>query len=113
MASSRTPRVVLAVLSMVYLPVYALVVVTAVATNGHDLVRQPLAWFAAVVPPAYVGLAGAYAFGVLVRPLSVGAWRLLHVVVAPALAFSFVGLGLLLPVFAGLWWWIRRADGPA
>jgi UPF0716 family protein affecting phage T7 exclusion len=32
----------------------------------------------------------------------------LHLLVAPAFVFSFLGLGLLLPIFSVLWWFIAR-----
>ena len=105
----RLARLVLAGFCTAYLLVHAFVLFVAFATSGHDLVRQPGAWYAALAPPIYVGTAGAYAYGLVTRTIATPAWVGLHVVMLPAIAFSFMGLGLFLPVVGGLWWWVRRA----
>jgi hypothetical protein len=61
-----------------------------------------------VAPLAYVGFVGAYAFGLAKRRMSRAITVAVHIGVAPALMFSFLGLGLLLPVFAALFWWSMR-----
>lgn len=104
----RLARVILGVLALGYLMVYAFVLFVAIATSGEQLIRSPGAWYAAVAPPLYVALAGAYAFRWLRRPLPLGMLFALHVAIIPALAFSFLGLGLLLPLFSTLWWFMSR-----
>jgi len=107
-------RGLLGVLSLIYIPLYLLVLFVAMVTSGDELVRQPGAWYAAVAPLAYVGMVSAYAFGIVTRRLSRPAIAAVHVAAAPALIFSFVGLGLLLPVFAVLWWYsTSREQVPA
>jgi DMSO/TMAO reductase YedYZ heme-binding membrane subunit len=109
--SSRLARLILAGFSTAFLLIYAFVLLVAFATSGHELVRQPGAWYAALAPLAYVGTAGAYAYGLVSRPMSTPAWVGLQVVLLPAVLFSFIGLGLMLPVVAACWWWMRRAPG--
>ena len=103
-------RAVLGVMSVLYIPVYLFVLFVALATSGDELIRQPGAWYAAVVPVSYVGFVGAYAFGFVKRRISRPIMVAMHVGVAPAVMFSFLGLGLLLPVFAALFWWFRTRE---
>ena len=103
-------RGILGLLSIVYIPVYLFVLFVALATSGDELIRQPGAWYAAVAPLAYVGFVGAYAFGLAKRRISRAATVAVHIAVAPALMFSFLGLGLLLPAFAALFWWSMRQE---
>jgi hypothetical protein len=107
-------RGILCLLSILYIPLYLFVLLVALVTGGGELIRQPGAWYAALAPLSYVGFVGAYAFGITKRPISRPIMAALHLAVAPALLFSFVGLGLLLPVFAALFWWVtRRGRVPA
>jgi hypothetical protein len=103
-------RAILALLCLVYVPVYLFVLFVALVTSGDALIRQPGAWYAAVAPLAYVGWVAAYAFGVATRRMSRATTVAVHVAVAPAVMFSFLGLGLLLPVFALLFWWFMRQE---
>ena len=83
-----TPQIargILALLSLLYIPVYLLVLFVALATNGDGLIREPGAWYAALVPLSYVGFVGAYAFGLVKRRISQPIMVALHVGVAPAL----------------------------
>ena len=82
----------------------------AFVTSGRDLLRQPGAWYAAIVPPLYAGGVGAYALHGAKRRLSAAVAIALHLPVLPALVLSFLGLGLLLPIFTVLWWWMTRAE---
>ena len=104
----RIARVILGVLCPGYLLIYLFVLVVALATSGTGLVGSAGAWYAAIAPVFYVSLAGAYAYRLVSRRFPMAAWLALHVLMLPALAFSFLGLGLLLPVFSGLWWWMSR-----
>jgi hypothetical protein len=101
-------RVILGILALGYLMLYAFVLFVAIATTGDQLVRSPGAWYAALAPPLYVALAGAYAFRRITRPLPTAALIALHIAIIPALAVSFLGLGLLLPLFSLLWWLMSR-----
>jgi hypothetical protein len=109
----RIARVVLVMLAAGYLAVYAFVLFVAMATSGDELIRSPGAWYAAIAAPLYVTVAGAYALGWLKRRLPFGVLVALHVAFVPALAFSFLGLGLLLPLFAALWWFSSRESQEA
>ncbi len=101
-------------LSLLYIPLYLFVLFVATVTSGGELIRQPGAWYAALAPLAYVGMAAAYAFGIVKRRMSRPVAVAVHVAVAPALMFSFLGLGLLLPVFAALlWYFTSRQQVPA
>lgn len=108
----KTPiaRAMLGVLCLLFIPVYLFVLSVAFVTSGDELIRQPGAWYAATAPLAYVGLVGAYAFGFMKRPMSRAMTVAVHVAVAPALIYSFLGLGLLLPIFAALFWTFIRQD---
>jgi hypothetical protein len=113
---SRRPvaRTILGVLCLVYVPVYLFVLFVALVTSGDELMRQPGAWYAALAPLAYVGLVSACAFGVAKRRMSRATTIAVHIGIAPALVYSFLGLGLLLPVFAALFWSLmRREQRPA
>ena len=93
-----------------YIAVYLLVLFVAFVTSGHELLQQPGAWYAAIAPLVYVGAARAYASRMATRRRPASVAVALHAAVAPAVVFSFLGLGLLLPVFAVLWWLTTR-DG--
>ena len=95
-------------LCIVYVPLYLFVLLVALVTGGNSLIREPGAWYAAVAPLAYVGFVGAYAFGVATRRISRAMAIAVHIVVAPALMYSFLGLGIVLPVFTALFWWSMR-----
>lgn len=111
---TRFVRAVLGVLCVVYVPIYLFVLLVAMATNGNDLVRSPLAWYSALAPIAYVGFAGASAFNVKMPQMSLASAIALHLAIAPAVIFSFLGMGLVLPIFAVLWWLMgREAPGIA
>ena len=56
----QIPRGILGLLCIVYVPVYLFVLFVALVTGGNELIRQPGAWYAAVVPLAYVGFVCAY-----------------------------------------------------
>jgi len=101
---------ILGVLSLVYIPVYLFMLFVAMVTSGDGLIRQPGAWYAAFAPLAYVGMAAAYAFGIVKRRMSRPIAVAVHIAVAPALLFSFLGMGLLLPVFAALLWRCMSRD---
>ena len=103
----QVARAALCLLSPAYIAIYLFVLFVATATSGNELVRAPGAWYAAIAPLAYVGVAGAHAYGFLKRPPS-GFVVALHVAAAPAMFLSFLGLGLVLPIVAGLWWLMER-----
>ncbi|HET9359171.1 MAG TPA: hypothetical protein VFO58_05450 [Vicinamibacterales bacterium] len=103
-------RAILGVLCIVFVPVYLFVLFAALVASGDELVRAPGAWYAAVAPLAYVGFVGAYAFGLAKRRMSRTIVVALHIGDAPALMYSFLGLGLLLPLFAALFWWFMRQE---
>jgi hypothetical protein len=63
-----------------------------------------------VAPLAYLGFVGVYALGIAKRRMSRAITVAVHIAVAPARMFSFLGLGLLLPVFAALFWWSTRQE---
>lgn len=110
----RIARVMLVMLAAGYLTVYAFVLFVATATSGDELIRSPGAWYAAIAAPLYVAVAGACGLGWVKRALPPGALVALHLACIPALAFSFLGLGLLLPLFAILWWFSsRESHAPA
>ncbi len=94
-------RMLLKVGSVLFLTICLLVTAVAFITSGVPVVGGPTAWYAVLVPPLY-GLACAlWAFGAeLPRPV---VWTL-HLVALPALVYSLLGLGLLLPFLAALWW---------
>lgn len=104
----QTARAILGLLAPGYLAVYAFLLFVAMATSGDELIRSPGAWYAAIAAPLYVAVAGACALRWLKRALPLGALVALHLACIPALAFSFLGLGLLLPLFAVLWWFSSR-----
>lgn len=108
MPAPRISRALLCLASVAYVLIYVSVLFVALATSGHELVRSPGAWYAAVAPVLYAGIAGAYAFRILQRPIHRGILLLLHLLVLPALLFSFLQFGLFLPVIAVLWWFSER-----
>ena len=105
-------RVALAVATVGFALVYLFVMFVAFVTSGPPVFLQLGGLYAATVPLLYVGVAGAWAFRRIALP-STAAMIVLHVVAAPMLVFSFLGLGLLLPVFALLWWGAARGGEPA
>ena len=104
----KIARVLLGLMSIAYLVIYLLVIAVAIVTGGDEVVSEPGFWYAAIAPLIYVGTAGADAFRRLPSPLPVAALIAIHVLIAPALLFSLLGLGLLLPLFAIVWWAMRR-----
>lgn len=105
-------RVALAVATVGFALVYLSVMFVAFVTSGPPVFTHPQGLYAAVVPLLYVGVAGAWAFRRIALPPTV-ALIVLHIVAAPMMVRSFLGLGLLLPVFALLWWGAARGGESA
>lgn len=84
--NARPARKALCALSCIHVAVYLFVLLVALATSGHDLVRSAGAWYAALAPLLYVTIVAAYAFRAVRRRMSRAAGAALHVAVAPALA---------------------------
>lgn len=105
-------RVALAVATVGFALVYLFVMFVAFVTSGPPVFLQLGGLYAASVPLLYVGVAGAWAFRRIALP-STSTLIVLHIVAAPMLVFSFLGLGLLLPVLALLWWGAARGGEPA
>lgn len=97
-------RALLKIAAATFAPVYLFVVAVAFATTGVPLQGPPTAWYAAVVPPLYAIVCALWAFGVLEGRAPRPAIWILHLLVLPALVYSFLGLGLILPLLAALWW---------
>lgn len=110
---SQAARAALVVICPAYIAIYLFVLFVATATSGPDLVRAPGAWYAALAPILYVTIAAAYAFGTVARRLPRAALMLLHLAVLPTLWWSFLGLGLVLPLIAVLWWVMDRKPAAA
>jgi len=101
-------RIALALGSTAFILVYVLVLFVAFATSGMALFGSPGAWYAAATPLVYAGVAGAYAYGAFRVTAPRAIIVAFHVAALPALAFSFLGLGLFLPVLTALWWVASR-----
>jgi hypothetical protein len=96
-------RTVLKVGASVFLLIYLAVGAVAFATSAVPFGGGASGWYAAVAPVAYAGICALWAFGALNRLSRPFIWGL-HLLAAPALVFSLLGLGLLLPLLAVLWW---------
>ena len=109
-------RTALIVMSLALAAAYAFVVLVALVTSGNALLRDPLAYYAALMPFVYFTFCLLTAAGRL-PTRNLGLYGILmHLAVAPCLVFSFLGMGLLLPVLAMLWfrvyrWRVDTADG--
>ena len=97
-------RTFLKVSSTMFVPVYLLAVAVAYVTTGVPPGAPLSAWYAAVAPPLYATAASLWALGALEGLLSRRTLWALHVLAVPALVYSFLGLGLLLPLIAISWW---------
>lgn len=102
-------RVALAVAVAGYALLYVFVLFVAFATSGPEVFQRPGAIYAAVAPLLYVSVAGAWAFRRMPLP-SAPALLAIHVAAAPTLLWSFLHLGVLLPVLALLWWAAARGE---
>jgi hypothetical protein len=91
-------------LAELYGGVYLFVDLVALGTSGPDLIRDPGAWYSMLAPPMF---AGVCLFVASVRMTSRRLLRLgivAHLLVAPAIYDSMLGLGFLLPVLSYQWW---------
>jgi len=90
--------------SWVYLAVYAFVAFVAIVTSGADLIKDPLAYYAILVPLLFA------TFCLWTASHQVSARRLFrygivaHVLAAPAVFVSLLFLGVGLPILSYLWW---------
>ena len=102
--SSVGRRIILGLFACAYLMAYLFVVGVACITNGNDLIREPWAWYAFLAPVIYAAFCALYACGIIGPRVSQNVLLAIHILVLPALALSFLMLGLLLPILAWLWW---------
>ena len=103
--AQRSPaRTLLKLGTGAFIPVYVFVVCVAFVTTGRPMNGALAAAYACVVPPAYAAACALWAFGPWERRLSRPVVWALHIAALPALYVSLLGLGLLLPLFAALWW---------
>jgi hypothetical protein len=102
-------RATLRVASLTYGGIYLSVVLVALVTGGDALLSESTGWYAALAPLVYAATCALWSMGVP-RELSRLLVALLHLATLPALVVSFLGLGLLLPLLAILWW--RAAGKP-
>jgi hypothetical protein len=82
---------------------YAAVVLVALIVSGNELLTQPLAYYAAIMPFIYLAFCIATALGRIPTQAMPTYGLLMHIVAAPCVVFSFLGIGLLLPLLAFLW----------
>jgi len=102
-------RVITVVITAVLIPVYGFIVLVALIMSGDELIRQPLAWYAGLAPLVYLAFCLTTAAG-LVDPARVDRRLALavHLAAAPLIFLSFMGVGLVLPVVAVLWYLMYR-----
>jgi hypothetical protein len=103
-AGHRTVRTVLRASVLTFLGLYLLTASVALATSGVPFGGGAIAWYAAAMPVFYGMSCAFWAFGRLDGRLSRPALWALHLLTAPSLVYSFLGLGLLLPAIAARWW---------
>jgi hypothetical protein len=96
-------RTILKVAASLFLLIYLAVGAVAFVTSAVPFGGGASGWYAAVAPVAYAGICALWAFGALSRLSRPFLW-ILHLLAVPALVFSLLGLGLLLPLLAILWW---------
>lgn len=101
-------RTALVVTTLALATAYALVVLVALVTSGNELHQDPLAYYAGIMPFVY------FTFCLLTAAERIPTRHLgvygivMHIAVAPCLIFSFLGLGMLLPLLAFLWFRVYR-----
>jgi len=94
----------------------AIVVLVALVTSGNALLRDPIAYYAALMPFVYFAFCLLTAVDRIPRRLLGVAGVVMHLAVAPCLVFSFLHIGVLFPIVAFLWFRVYRepldtADG--
>ena len=96
-------RTVFVILCASYIAIYCHVTTTALIASGWELVRMPIAWYAMIAPECYVLFclitARVRTRAGLLIPMAV----IVHMAALPAVWFSFLHLGVLLPAIGVLW----------
>jgi hypothetical protein len=101
-------RITLTIAAILAAVCYAFVAFVALVVSGTELVKQPLFYYAALAPFVYLGFCISSCW----LPIDARTLRTVgivaHVIAIPLLFYSLLGLGLLLPVFAVLWFFMIR-----
>jgi hypothetical protein len=84
--------------------IYSFVALVALGTSGPDLLKDPLACYAILAPLAFAGFCVWTASRPVPSRRLLGMGLIAHVLVAPAVYWSLLGLGLGLVVLSYLWW---------
>ena len=88
----------------IYAGAYGFVDFVAFVTSGSELMKDAGAWYAMLAPPMFAGVC-LFAASVRMtarRLLQVGIVS--HILVAPAVYYSMLMLGVFIPVLSYLWW---------
>lgn len=101
----RTP---LAITALIFAALYSVVILVAMITNGADLLRQPLAYYAAIMPLLYCAFCLLTAAERMPTRWLRMAGVVVHLATLPCVVMSFLGMGLVLPLVAVLWYQVYR-----
>ena len=101
-------RIALLFASCGFMSLYLFVTFVALVTSGNDLIQDPVFYYAVLVPSLYALFCALTAVDRIpvrmLKPLGIA----VNLIALPALRFCLLGLGLLLPVIAILWYMVYR-----
>jgi NhaP-type Na+/H+ or K+/H+ antiporter len=111
-------RIALALTTLVLAAVYGFVILVAMVTNGPELLRQPLTYYAIIMPFILFAFCLLTAAGRIPKRALRTSGMVIFSITLPCLVVSFLGIGLAFPVLAFLWYHVYRwqrsgGEGPA
>lgn len=106
-------RIPLAIAALIFAALYSIVILVALVTSGADLLRQPLAYYAAIMPVLYCAFCLLTVAGRIPTPWLRSVGVAVHLATLPCVVMSFLGMGLVLPLVAVLWYQVYRGQRAA
>ena len=96
-------RILLALTSLGFFCVYTFTVWVALCTSGSDLVKDPVAYYVAIVPLLYFIFCFVSAVSKLSKKVMIFCGIVLHVALVPCLFSSFLHIVDYAPILVILW----------
>lgn len=111
-------RIALALTTIGIAAIYSLVILVAMITNGSELLQDPLTYYAVIMPFVLFTFCLLTAAGRIPTRALRGFGIVIFTMALPSLGVSFLGIGLLFPILAALWyqvyrWQMSSGAGPA
>jgi len=94
----------LLVSSVILFILYGFIITVAMITNGKELIKTPIASYAAAAPMCYFIFCACTAAGYIPRKTLGVLGIIIHIAIVPCVISSFMFVGALIPIIALLWY---------